>query len=317
MNAQVITNFAKAAVPVSEAAKTLSAAAEANRAKNKDSGKTGIKALAAGRSDEYRMNPFDLQIKEGWNSREMDDPENHAHIDRLARSIASEGVHTALKVFWENGAAFVVDGHMRLLATLRAINVYNAAVETIPVKNLDKTFSEVDRLMLQETGNSGKTFSPIERGTLFKKLLNLGVSEATIAERAGLSVTQVNNLLTLQAAPGVIQQMVKAGQISATTATIIVKDSASDEEAVKKVQEALAAAQAHAQTKGKTKGDGVAPVKVTAKHINSQKLSPRKALKAALEASVIKHKADKVIVEIPAAEFATIQELLKLKNGEA
>jgi len=66
-----------------------------------------IKQIAKGRSDLYRVSINDLAVKEGWNSRILDDPENIEHIDMLAKSIAEEGVKQPLTVYMEDGKLYI------------------------------------------------------------------------------------------------------------------------------------------------------------------------------------------------------------------
>jgi hypothetical protein len=307
MNAMVITNFTQASVAMSEAAQAVFALSEqklleAKEIKAKDSKQSGLKALADGRSDEFRLNPFFIGVKDGWNNRSMDDPANHAHIDTLARSIASEGVHTALRVYWENDRPYLVDGHCRLLAVFRAMNVYGARVETVPVKNMPKGTNEIDRVFMQETGNLSKQFTPVERAALFAKLVRLGASVDQIAERSGLSVTQVDNMLTLNSAPVAIKTMVAAKQISATTATEIVKHSGSDAAAIETAEKALQKAQASGKEK------------VTAKHVDViAKKSPRKVLRTVFEEAKKKESGDEVVVRFTRAQYDEIMAVLKMK----
>lgn len=219
----------------------------------------GIKEVALGRSDIYRMAPKDLYIKPEWNSREEDDPENAAHIDMLADSIAAVGVKQPLTVYWEDGKAFISDGHMRYKGVIRAI-ANGAEIKHIPVQTEDRTSSEGDRIFSQIVRNSGKPLSAIEQAKVFQRLIAFGWTIADIATKAGLSRTRVDELLKLYAADPAVTDLVKTGQVAATLAIQTLKKKG------KATAETLLDAVATAKKSGKKKA--------TAKHIAKAKPDP-------------------------------------------
>lgn len=210
-----------------------------------------MKDLAKGRSEIFRFSPYDLHVKEGWNSREEDDPENVAHIDALAKSIAEVGVKETLTVYIEDGKAYVSNGHCRRAAAIRAIEHYNADRElTVPVKAEDKEATEADRIFSQIVRNTGKPFSPLEQATAFKKLNDAGMTDAEIARQAGISRAYVGQLTTLAEMPASIKKYVREGSVAATLAIQIVKANEGD---VKKIGADMKAAVAAAKAAGKGK----------------------------------------------------------------
>lgn len=227
----------------------------------------GIKDIALGRSDLFRLDPRDIHVKEDWNSRE-DTPDLFDHIDRLARSIAHEGVKEPLTVWWEDGKAFVSDGHCRLRGTLRAIEEYGADIQSIPVKTEDRYSSEADRLFSQIIRNSGMPLTPYEQAKVFKRLLAYGWAEKDIADKAGLSTNRVGQVLSLMSAPQPVQEMVKSGEVSASLAIKQVQSAAEPQEAVNNLQAAVETAKAAGKKRA------------TAKHLPDA--SPRGGLKADL-----------------------------------
>ena len=96
-------DFATYATPSSTAAQALKAEA--------DSKTGGLKALSTDRSDLFRLNPYNITVKDGWNSRDMRDPDNQAHVDELARSITAIGVQEPLTVYMDGGKPVLTDGH--------------------------------------------------------------------------------------------------------------------------------------------------------------------------------------------------------------
>lgn len=221
----------------------------------------GIKDIAQGRSDLYRVSPYDLEIKPDWNSRDPNDPSNAEHIDSLAKSIAEVGVKQPLTIYAQDGKFYVEDGHCRLAACIRAINHYGASKEmTIPVRMGDKEAGEQDRVLSQIVRNSGKPLSPLEMGTVFKKLRDLGMSDTEIAKHATVSRVYVGMLIGLVDMPASITDLVRSGAVSATLAIETVKDCGGDaEKAAAMLQGAVETAKANGKERA------------TAKHVKQAK----------------------------------------------
>ena len=223
-----------------------------------------IKDIAKGRSDLYRVSINDLCVKDGWNSRILDDPENVEHIDMLAKSIAEEGVKQPLTVYMEDGKLYIEDGHCRYFAAQKAISEYGASSDMLlPVRMGDKDASEADRIFGQILRNSGKPLSPLEMATVFKRLVDLGWSDSDIARKAGVTRVYVGHLITLIEAPKEIIALVRAGLISATLAIETIKEYGD------RAAELLKAAVALAIEKGKTRA--------TKKHVKEAAGEDKKA----------------------------------------
>lgn len=217
---------------------------------------TTIKEISQHRTDVFHVDPRELAVKDGWNARNFDDPDNKAHIEELASSIAAVGVRKPLDVFLEDGTFYISDGECRLRATMLAIE-RGAEIKTVPVINEKRSVSEAERLFNQIVGNSGKRFTAIEQAVVFKRLLDFGWDEKEIAAKVPCSTQHVRDLLQLQAAPAAIQQMVKSGEISPTLALTTVKKAKGDgKAATAKLKEAVRTAKASGKKKA------------TAKHVN-------------------------------------------------
>jgi len=174
-----------------------------------------LKDFSEGRTDQYKIDPRKLQIKEGWNSRDMSDPANIAHIEELSKSIAQVGVKRALIVNVENDVPYVVDGECRYRAVMLAIK-NGADIKTVPVVGEDRFANEADRLFGQVLYNSGKPFTAIENAKLYKRLLDMGWAQKDIAVKAGISGGRVSQLLELLTLPLVLQKFITEGKASAT-----------------------------------------------------------------------------------------------------
>lgn len=216
-----------------------------------------IKEIAKGRSDLYQVALADLHVKDGWNGREENHPDNIAHIDALAQSIAAEGVKEALTAYMEDDKLWIENGHMRRAGALRAIEIYAAPADmTVPVRISPKDGTDADRILSQIIRNSGKALSPLEMAGVFERLNNLGLADAEIGRRTGLSRVYVGQLVQLAHMPKGVTDPVRAGTVSATLAIQTMKNFNGDG---KKTANALKDAVAFAKSKGK--------VKATAKHV--------------------------------------------------
>jgi ParB/RepB/Spo0J family partition protein len=208
---------------------------------------TGLKSIAEGRTDIYKVDPRKLNVKQGWNSRDFADPANQEHIQTLAASIAEVGVLEPLTVYWEDGKAWIEDGECRYRAAIHAIDVLKADVKTVPVKGGERYANEADRLFSQEVRNSGKAFTILEKAKLYKRLLGLGWQQGDIAKKAGITPARVSQILDYNTLPEGVKTMVLTNQVAPSTAMATVK--AEGTAAEQKLKAGLAVAKAEGKTK--------------------------------------------------------------------
>lgn len=185
---------------------------------------SGIKGFSSGRSDDYRINPFLINIKECFNARDFKSPENQAHILALAESIAHRGVLKPLTVYFEDGKLFVSDGECRLMATFYAIENLGAKIETVPVINEQRGLNDADRVAAQHIHNSGKPFTQLELADLVKRLLGFGWDQARVAKETGIAQSRQSQLLDLAGIPENVKALVTEGAVSAHMAVKTVKE---------------------------------------------------------------------------------------------
>lgn len=175
--------------------------------------KSGIKELAKGRSDLYRLDPRDLKIKDGWNVRD----EESLDLDELMVSIKELGVKTPLTVQVEDGQPYVTDGHRRYFATMKLIE-QGVEIATVPVQTEDRYSNAADHIASMIVRNSGKPLTAIEQARVFKRLIDFGLTQTEVAAKVGKSRQWVVNMLELNAAPEELKTLVKSGQVTATLA---------------------------------------------------------------------------------------------------
>lgn len=264
---------------------------------------TGIASIAEGRSDIHRVDPHKLFIKEGWNTRDQND-ELAAHIDMLAQSIAEVGVKEPLTVYWEEGKAYISDGHCRHKAALRAIEHYKAELKTVPCKVEDRWASEAERVLSLIVRNSGKPLSQIEQSRVYKRLIDLGWQQGEIAKKVGLSAARISQILELQALPEPVKDMVSAGTVSAGMAVQTLKQSEGNAtKATGELKKAVKAAKAEGRTRAlpKDMANGLLPKSATA------------AFKHAMEYSDVDDSEDEFcVIKMPIEHWNNLRELLKL-----
>ena len=207
-----------------------------------------LKSLAESRSAVFNFDPRKLKLREGWNARDTANPENAAHVEALSLSIAANGVRVPLTIVQDGDDVVVTDGHCRLDATLLAIS-RGAEILTIPCIAEKRGSNEADHVLSMITCNSGKPLSPLEQGGVYKRLIDFGWSSAKIAEKAGRSVTHVNQALQMQASPVEVQALIASGQVSATLAAEALRTQGTAAEATAALSDAVKTAKAAGKAK--------------------------------------------------------------------
>jgi ParB family transcriptional regulator, chromosome partitioning protein len=216
--------------------------------------KAGIASIAEGRSDLLRIDPRKILVKEGWNCRDVDAADTKEHVEQLALSIAEIGVQEPITIYWEDGCAWVTDGHCRLWATMLAIQ-RGADVKTIPCKGEARYANDADRLFSQIVRNSGKPFSQMENAKVYRRLIDMGWQQTDIAKKAGLSAARISQVLDLLTMPEPIKKLVTNGQISASLATKTLAEH-NPQKATEVLHDAVAVAESQGSTKAMPKHIG-------------------------------------------------------------
>lgn len=181
-----------------------------------------LKDLAESVGDLLHLDPRKIVVEPGFNVR-IPTEELEAHISYLTESIKQVGVQDPLKVRFKDGKAYLVSGHCRLQATKRAISE-GADIKKVPCVQESRETGDEDRILSLVTDNSGMPLSPMEQAVVYQRLSKKGWTNKQIAERAGLSISHVTNLLNLAAAPAAIKQLVNSGKVSPTMANNAVRD---------------------------------------------------------------------------------------------
>lgn len=186
-----------------------------------------MRQFRQGSADIYMVSLDAIRVRPGFNAPRLADPDYPAAVREYADSMKVNGFfrHKPLKVCAAvDGYLYLSDGHTRWDAVQLA-NREGAGIEAVPVVNEERGTTEEDRLFGKYQDNNGRKLTPLGEAILFKDMLGRGISEETIARRLPCSITKVRNALTLLSAPTAIREAVQAGEVSATAARKLVKES--------------------------------------------------------------------------------------------
>lgn len=203
------------------------------------------------RSDSEKIQFKDLHIEPGFNApgrTDCDDQDDEG----LYLYIASGGRIPELDVRpREDGGVWIVDGHRRHKQIGRAIAAGTFLPDPksgrylIPVKQF--TGNDIDRVARIAVSNEGKKLTHLQLASVYKRLANFGLDADAIAAKVHRTRAHVDNILVLAGANHDVQNMVAAGEVSATIAVKAVKKSG--ERAGPKLKEEHAKAKAMGKKK--------------------------------------------------------------------
>jgi ParB-like chromosome segregation protein Spo0J len=179
-----------------------------------------VKNQVGAKVGELWMVPLDqIRVVEGFNIR-VQDPENEDAIERIKDSIIANGFYRnqPLKGYIgkEDGedVLYCCGGFSRLEAARRAARA-GFPLKEIPVVPVPPGTSMADLTIGLIVDNEGRPNSPYEKGIGIKRLVNWGWTEKEIAEKLGLSLGYIKELLYLQGLPQGLQNLVVDGYAKA------------------------------------------------------------------------------------------------------
>jgi ParB-like chromosome segregation protein Spo0J len=173
-----------------------------------------LKQLAESRRPAYNFSVDVLQVKEGFNARGFDDPENQAHVDQLTQSMIDNGFDTdkPIAIFTEDDVVYVADGGCRLRAAKAA------GITIVPCIPVPAGLKEADLILRQNRANSAKPFTTLEQARNFARAAELGKTVDEIAKASSCSASHVRNWLRLDALEPEIKDLVAEGKVAAKVA---------------------------------------------------------------------------------------------------
>jgi ParB/RepB/Spo0J family partition protein len=184
--------------------------------------------IKEGKLDMLRADPRHLVVQQNYNVRDLDTPEAQEKLRELSASIAEVGVKDPLLVRFDGENIIVVEGHRRLAATMMAIEA-GVDIKSIPVYPEPQRINDAERDLGLIISNSGEPLTALEKAKVVGRLVAHGWSQQEIAKKCGWkSVASVVQYLEMLAMPEAVKEQVRQGDVSATTARQIVKETARD-----------------------------------------------------------------------------------------
>lgn len=208
------------------------------------------------RADAIKVRLEDIHEEPGFNLR-TEGEALETSINALAEFIADGGVTPALEIRPRAaGGVWVVDGHRRRRALLKLDSA--GRLPRTPSKedpNLLEFWvdvrmfegSDADRVARIISSQENEKLSPLELAEGYKRLKAFGWTVDQIAKKVGKTRQHVEQVVTVGNANTYVQNLVAAGQVSATTAAQVVRAHGDDAGKV------LGAELEKAQAKGKSK----------------------------------------------------------------
>ncbi|HFU4527696.1 TPA: ParB/RepB/Spo0J family partition protein [Yersinia enterocolitica] len=159
----------------------------------------------------------ELYIEPGFNVRDID----QAHVEEFRDAFIDGEYLPPLAVQVTDQGVKIIDGHHRYYGAKMATK---AGHEIPRLECKDFVGSEADRIAFMVTSSQGKPLSPLERAAAYQRLTNQGWEPSEIAKKVKRSVADVDlHLQLLECGDGLIQ-MVKVGEVAATTAVALSRE---------------------------------------------------------------------------------------------
>ncbi|MDI6637208.1 ParB/RepB/Spo0J family partition protein [Pantoea dispersa] len=176
----------------------------------------------------YLLGVDELYIEPGYNVRDID----QQHVEEFRDAfIAGEHVPPLMVQVTEQGVK-VIDGHHRW----HGAKLAQAAGHDIRLECKDFVGSEADRIAFMVTSSQGRALEPLERAAAYQRLVNQGWEPAEIAKKVKRSVADVDHHLALLTVGDGLIEMVKTGEVAATTAVAMVREHGAQASAVAQQQ---------------------------------------------------------------------------------
>lgn len=191
--------------------------------KNKDDNETDITVRKT-----YLLGVSELYTEPGYNVRDID----QAHVEEFRDAyIAGENV-PPLTVQVTSQGVKVIDGHHRW----HGAKLAQEAGYEIRLECKDFVGNEAERIAFMVTSSQGRALEPLERAAAYQRLKNQGWEPAEIAKKVKRSVADVDHYLALLTVGDGLIEMVKTGEVAATTAVAMVREHGAKAETVAKTQ---------------------------------------------------------------------------------
>ncbi|MBP2232549.1 response regulator of citrate/malate metabolism [Azospirillum agricola] len=168
----------------------------------------------------FAVPPAMLVEDEGFNIRLRNDEYELTIEEYTALFLA--GHRPPPLIIWKRDDDLVlIDGHLRRRAALRAIERGAPADMTVDIVHFTGNDADREALMLRSGLKRG--WRPEELAAGYKRLMGYWSDVKRVAEAVGKSESHVRDILTLATADTAVQDMVKAGGVTASAAIKVVR----------------------------------------------------------------------------------------------
>jgi len=166
------------------------------------------------------------------------------NIEELAKTIATEGMQTPVKVYKNANGQFVLQAGFRRMAAVNMINDRQIdckkdgkfiKIEAVPVVFEQRYANEADRDVHQLLENSHREdTTALEKAKAYRKLIDVhGLELEEVAARLGENKENIKRYMSLLQATQPVRKALEKGQVGATAAAKIAKTHPEDKEAQK------------------------------------------------------------------------------------
>ncbi|MGP2481278.1 dATP/dGTP pyrophosphohydrolase domain-containing protein [Pantoea eucalypti] len=203
----------------------------------------------------YLLGVDELYVETNYNIRDID----QTHVEEFRDAfIAGEHVPPLAVKVTEKGIK-IIDGHHRYYGAKLA----QEAGYTLRLECKDFVGSEADSVAFMVTSSQGRALLPLERATAYQRLVNQGLEPAEIAAKVKRSITDIEQHLQLLTVGEPLIEMVKSGEVAATTAVALQREHGVKASSV--AQEQMQKAKAAGKKKLTRSAAIVSPVKLREK----------------------------------------------------
>lgn len=164
----------------------------------------------------YLLGVDELYVETNYNIRDID----QTHVEEFRDAfIAGEHVPPLAVKVTEKGIK-IIDGHHRYYGAKLA----QEAGYTLRLECKDFVGSEADSVAFMVTSSQGRALLPLERAAAYQRLVNQGLEPTEIAAKVKRSITDVEQHLQLLTVGEPLIEMVKSGEVAATTAVALQRE---------------------------------------------------------------------------------------------
>ena len=188
---------------------------------------TQLRDLATKRGERLWFAPDVIKVDQDYNLRDLSTPEALESLDILAASLKESGMRVPLLVRLEGEECVLVQGHRRLRA-IQMLIARGIPWELVECLAEEKKRGPEDRTLDLFLSNDGEPLTELEKAEGVRRLISYGWEQGKIASKLGRSPSYVSHLLAVEGMPEVAKEMVRQGEVAASTALRTIRANGED-----------------------------------------------------------------------------------------